>query len=49
MRRMVTFYFGDNLPASAMACGATLAAVSMHKSGEMSDAELSSFDRTEGA
>ena len=27
------FYFGDNLPASAMACGADMAAVSMHKSG----------------
>ena len=27
------FYFGDNLPVSAMACGADMAAVSMHKSG----------------
>lgn len=27
------FYFGDHLPASAMACGADMAAVSMHKSG----------------
>lgn len=27
------FYFGDNLPASAMVCGADMAAVSMHKSG----------------
>ncbi len=27
------FYFGDNLPVSAMAAGADLAAVSMHKSG----------------
>lgn len=27
------FYFGDNLPISAMAAGADLAAVSMHKSG----------------
>ncbi|HKM35887.1 MAG TPA: aminotransferase class I/II-fold pyridoxal phosphate-dependent enzyme [Lachnospiraceae bacterium] len=27
------FYFGDNLPLSAMAAGADLAAVSMHKSG----------------
>lgn len=27
------FYFGDNLPMSAMAAGADLAAVSMHKSG----------------
>ena len=25
------FYFGDNLPVSAMACGADMAAVSMHK------------------
>lgn len=27
------FYFGDNLPISAMAAGADMAAVSMHKSG----------------
>lgn len=27
------FYFGDNLPVSAMAAGADMAAVSMHKSG----------------
>jgi arginine/lysine/ornithine decarboxylase len=27
------FYFGDNLPVSAMAAGADIAAVSMHKSG----------------
>lgn len=27
------FYFGDNLPASAMSVGADMAAVSMHKSG----------------
>ena len=27
------FYFGDNLPLSAMAAGADMAAVSMHKSG----------------
>ena len=27
------FYFGDNLPKSAMACGADMAAVSMHKTG----------------
>ena len=27
------FYFGDNLPVSAMACEADMAAVSMHKSG----------------
>ncbi len=27
------FYFGDNLPVSAMAAGADLASVSMHKSG----------------
>lgn len=27
------FYFGDNLPISAMACGCDLAAVSMHKTG----------------
>ena len=27
------FYFGDNMPVSAMAAGADLAAVSMHKSG----------------
>ena len=27
------FYFGDNLPVSAMAAGADMASVSMHKSG----------------
>ena len=27
------FYFGDNLPASAMSVGADMASVSMHKSG----------------
>lgn len=27
------FYFGDNLPISAMACGCDMAAVSMHKTG----------------
>lgn len=27
------FYFGEGMPASAMACGADMAAVSMHKSG----------------
>ena len=27
------FYFGDDLPASAMSVGADMAAVSMHKSG----------------
>lgn len=27
------FYFGDNMPVSAMAAGADLAAISMHKSG----------------
>ena len=27
------FYFGENLPVSAMAAGADMAAVSMHKSG----------------
>ena len=27
------FYFGENMPVSAMAAGADMAAVSMHKSG----------------
>ncbi len=27
------FYFGENLPVSAMAAGADMAAVSMHKTG----------------
>ena len=27
------FYFGENMPVSAMAAGADLASVSMHKSG----------------
>ena len=37
------FYFGENMPVSAMAAGADMAAVSMHKSGG-SDAELDSSD-----
>ena len=35
------FYFGENLPVSAMAAGADMSAVSMHKSGGSPDAKLS--------
>ena len=38
------FYFGENMPVSAMAAGADMAAVSMHKSEE-SDAKFCFADR----
>lgn len=37
------FYFGENMPITAMAAGADMASVSMHKSGG-SDPELVSFN-----
>ena len=38
------FYFGEDMPISAMAAGADMAAVSMHKSGRQPDPELPAAD-----